>query len=213
MSKKIMFNDRYGLTNAVLQGRKTMTRRIIHKSVIDKVDEYQLLYYNQTFDEISFCDALINMNEENMIRSSYKIGEVVAIAQSYNDIYEKLKMTHGSSSYVTRQFFHKYIQGGRMPVSNKMFVRADIMPHQIRITNIRVECLQDISNEDCLKEGVLKREITPFKTIEVKYQVPKTTIYKDTPREAFAALIDKVSGKGTWKSNPWVFVYSFELIK
>ena len=29
---------------------------------------------------------------------------------------------------------------------------------------------------------------------------------------AFAALIDKVSGKGTWKKNPWVFAYSFELI-
>ena len=33
-----------------------------------------------------------------------------------------------------------------------------------------------------------------------------------TPREAFASLIDKVSGRGTWKSNPWVFVYEFEPI-
>lgn len=30
--------------------------------------------------------------------------------------------------------------------------------------------------------------------------------------KAFAALIDKVSGKGTWDSNPWVFVYEFKLI-
>ena len=35
----------------------------------------------------------------------------------------------------------------------------------------------------------------------------------DTPREAFAALIDKVSGKGTWESNPYVWVYEFELMK
>jgi hypothetical protein len=34
-----------------------------------------------------------------------------------------------------------------------------------------------------------------------------------TPRQAFAALIDKVSGKGTWESNPYVFVYEFELEK
>ena len=66
---KIMFNDKYGLTEAVLKGRKTMTRRIVPKSVIDKVNEYQLLYYNQTFDKISFHDALINMKEENMIKS------------------------------------------------------------------------------------------------------------------------------------------------
>lgn len=28
-----------------------------------------------------------------------------------------------------------------------------------------------------------------------------------------AALIDKVSGRGTWESNPWVVVYEFELVK
>jgi hypothetical protein len=32
------------------------------------------------------------------------------------------------------------------------------------------------------------------------------------PKEAFSFLIDKVSGNGTWESNPWVFVYTFELI-
>lgn len=34
----------------------------------------------------------------------------------------------------------------------------------------------------------------------------------DTPREAFASLIDRVSGKGTWDRNPFVFVYDFELV-
>ena len=34
----------------------------------------------------------------------------------------------------------------------------------------------------------------------------------NTPREAFAHLIDKVSGKGTWDKNPYVFVYDFELV-
>ena len=34
-----------------------------------------------------------------------------------------------------------------------------------------------------------------------------------TPSKAYAELIDKVSGKGTWESNPYVFVYDFELIK
>lgn len=35
----------------------------------------------------------------------------------------------------------------------------------------------------------------------------------NTPRQAFAALIDKVSGRGTWDCNPWVVVYEFELVK
>lgn len=35
----------------------------------------------------------------------------------------------------------------------------------------------------------------------------------DTPREAYAALIDRISGKGTWESNPFVFAYEFERVK
>ena len=34
-----------------------------------------------------------------------------------------------------------------------------------------------------------------------------------TPQEAFAILIDKINGKGTWESNPYVWVYDFELVK
>ena len=30
---------------------------------------------------------------------------------------------------------------------------------------------------------------------------------------AFANLINRISGKGTWESNPYVFAYSFKLIK
>lgn len=38
-------------------------------------------------------------------------------------------------------------------------------------------------------------------------------ILKDTPREAFAALIDKVSDRGTWDGNPWVEAHEFDLLK
>lgn len=35
----------------------------------------------------------------------------------------------------------------------------------------------------------------------------------DTPQEAFAHLINKVSKKDVWSENPYVFVYDFELVK
>ena len=38
-------------------------------------------------------------------------------------------------------------------------------------------------------------------------------IYSSTPQGAYALLIDKVSGKGTWESNPEVTAYEFELLK
>lgn len=34
-----------------------------------------------------------------------------------------------------------------------------------------------------------------------------------TPQGAYSYLIDKISGKGTWERNPYVFVYDFELVK
>ena len=93
-----------------------------------------------------------------------------------------------------------------------MFICGDLMPHQIRITNVRVERLQDISDEDCLKEGVIKwdagqRDIPFFcypNSVKCDY---------DTPQAAFAHLINKVSRKDVWQENPYVFVYDFELVR
>lgn len=139
----------------------------------------------------------------------YKIGEVVAVAQSYKD------------AGINPDYIVSYNDDGT-PVSaiqspgwtNKMFTRADLMPHQIRITGIRIERLQDISRESCLREGIepmlVGCEYYVFSLIDKEKGCWHD--YK-TPREAFAALIDKVSGRGTWKSNPYVVVYEFELVK
>lgn len=92
-----------------------------------------------------------------------------------------------------------------------MFVRADLMPHQIRITGIRCERLQDIQDADCLKEGV--RYIPEINRFYFEDVSREASFYFDNHREAFAALIDRVSGKGTWERSPWVVVYEFELVK
>ena len=93
-----------------------------------------------------------------------------------------------------------------------MFVRADLMPHQIRITGVKVERLQDISDEDCIKEGIYMDE-DPMNPQAFIYTYPNAPQWYFTPHEAYAALIDRISGKGTWKSNPYVFAYDFELVK
>ena len=94
-----------------------------------------------------------------------------------------------------------------------MFVRANLMPHQIRITNVRIERLQDISDEDCLKEGLEWDGVACQYYVNYKKETGHKTFLGKTPREAFANLIDKVSGKGTWERNLYVWVYDFELIK
>ena len=105
--------------------------------------------------------------------------------------------------------------------NNKMFVKADLIPHHIRITDVKVERLQDISKEDCLKEGIIFLESLSiigedayFFTVKHKVRQMYDNILKffSSPQRAYADLIDKISGKGTWESNPWVVAYSFELV-
>ena len=97
---------------------------------------------------------------------------------------------------------------------NKMFVKADLMPHQIQIRDLRIERLQDISEEDCMKEGVYRdygdTEFPPQEFYDYDWNEDNGF---DTPREAFASLIDKVSGRGTWDRNPFVWRIEFELVK
>lgn len=200
--KKIMFNDKYGLTQAVLEGRKTMTRRLIPKSVLDSVEQFRVEYYNGTLDALSFKDGIEQMlYAERNLKIPFRIQDDVAISQSYKDIFDESGI-----------LFHESFEASKASgYTNKMFVKADLMPHRIKITNIRVERLQDISDEDCLQEG-LEFAKGGFYTGYNKETNSRTWL-GNTPREAFSSLIDKVSGKGTWDSNPWVVVYSFELIK
>lgn len=200
MSKKIMFNDKYGLTQAVLDGRKTMTRRIIK---LDKLGEYNFdNALKQEWGRKSI-EAYIN----NYAR--YKVGEVIAIAQSYETVFHSGNCPNDffvDSSTINK----KYCGAG---FKNKMFVKADLMPHHIEITGIKVERLQEISDEDCLKEGII-HAYTDNDGIK-RYHTPHTKrgyLSTDVAQQAFSFLIDKVSGKGTWESNPFVFVYEFKLI-
>lgn len=213
--KKIMFNDKYSLTQAVLDGRKTMTRRIIkcprtfkgewvagfniHRRHSDKkIVDWPCMY---DADEREF-----DMGE---ILPKYELGEVVAIAQCYKSLGMNPEIALDDKDGIGFYTKTKFAPGWK----NKMFVRADLMPHHIRITNIKIERLQDISDEDCLKEGIYKGQCGSADThfMDVYYYKGDIQPYC-TPREAFAALIDKVSGKGTWESNPYVFVYEFELV-
>lgn len=202
--KKIMFNDNYGLTKAVLEGRKTMTRRIIKTPrTMEGKDVYgfSVVKYPRIGVPIEVMALDADGAQINNILPKYKVGEVVAVAQAYRDIRDIIGDVHDGKSI-------KFMPGW----SNKMFVRAELMPHQIRITNVRIERLQDISEEDCLREGVC-RKIDAHKNPTQFCGFNGMQKLWFSPREAFAGLIDKISGKGTWKSNPWVFVYEFELVK
>lgn len=219
--QKIMFNDKYGLTKAVLEGGKTQTRRVIEKRLMYKIQSFQEDYFNATLDCLKGKELIeaYFLNYPNSL--PYKLGEVVAVAQNYKD-------AHIDFIQCDLRPKHNHIWGHTCNMrgwNNKMFVQPKLMPHQICITKVRIERLQDISDEDCMKEGIERLPYGgsykpyAFYDYSIRIKSEKEGIhygsYRDfnTPREAYAKLIDKVSGKGTWESNPYVFVYDFELVR
>ena len=179
-----MFNDKFCLTKAVLARTKTMTRRVLRDNV-----------------------PLGNW-EETAKCLPYKVGEVVAIAQSYKEIYPNADFEMVDGNFMTES----------AGWTNKMFVRADLMPHHIKITDVKVERLQDISDDEIMREGIRKDGYAGGcmyfynKTYIRKGNRYVEPIYNTTPMRAFASLIYKVCGGEIWESNPWVVAYSFELI-
>lgn len=207
--KKILFNDKFMLTKVVLEGRKTQTRRIVPQKELDKISLFQKEYYDATFDKLEGVELLTHyFLTEKRRKLPYNVGEAVAVAQSYRDCGGV-----NEGGVPMWEIISQKVGGTNAGWDNKMFVRADIMPHKIRINDVRVERIQDISDEDCLKEGV--RKVVNENGIYIQYYVGKgdNACSFENPREAFAHLINKVSRKDVWSENPYVFVYDFELVK
>ena len=196
--QKIMFNDLYGLTQAVLDGRKTQTRRIAYQEP-----------FRRNFN-CGFCmegkdkgKLTINDGNEIVAKSHYKIGEVVAVAQSYS---------HIPCAEETEETFNEEVASAGW--GNKMFVKASLMPHQIKITNIRCERLQDISTDDCMKEGIICSHIDGINdafSYDATNDSKRKKWWYDSPNVAYWMLCNKLHL--IWDFNTLVFVYDFELVK
>lgn len=218
--KKKMFNDKYDLTDAVLQGRKTMMRCLVGTRMTDDDIKAYLKGYTELANKCA----------------PYKIGEVVAVAQSYRDV---LKTGY---DLIEKRNIRKSLEDALGVVTleaakgwnNKMCVRADLMPHQIKITDVNVERLRDISSKDILKEGFVKVKFDVYQGLSVVrtmsgYTLPqwkeniedpwqstiKDSFSAESPDVAISVLLYYLGGKDErfLNENPYVFASTFELVK
>lgn len=194
--QKIMFNDDLGLTAMVLCKLKPITRR-------------EPIYYDGDI-ETCIIDGKLHIykdngnanNKELLHTSRYALGEVVAVAQSYESLASGKcldKMMDGSLS------LKKEYCGAAW--NNKMFVRAEDMPKRILMQNIRCERLQAITDQDCMLEGVVNVD---RHYIVGSYGSMGYLKLFDNPRDAFRYIICKTSkDKEIWDKNPYVVVYQY----
>ena len=208
--KKIMFED--NLEMAVLTGYKTMTRRLVSDKLMERY-EHSL---RGTFGPACVQIQQEQFKEYMLKHAPYKVGDVVAIAQSYKRVILSVGEEKWNSMHPWNCVANLCEKTG---YANKMYVRADLMPHQIRFTDVKIELLHSISEEDCLKEGVQRITILMNdKRVTYRYAGQKDDRLDrfDTAQDAFGEMLDKVSRAKVWNKpgyNPWTFAYSFELIK
>lgn len=166
-------------------------------------------------------------------RRQYEVGEKVALAEAYGFIWRELNAIPDKQIAYMRRL--RSVLNVEHPSiipawENKLFVRPELMRYQIEIAGKRTEHLQDISDEDILREGVFhgmcsSRNIETGETgdytwLDIKrkklpnghYHVNIKHNVHSNIRECFIEMINHICGKGTWEQNPEVYVYTFKLI-
>jgi hypothetical protein len=193
------------LSIAVINGTKLHTRRIITPQ------PNEILYLGGgRYGSVTSHDRGGMPNAYDIIKPKYKVGEKVYLKEPYKVIDDVVFYKYGE---------HKDISGkGRW--KNKLFMPADQARYFMEIIDVRCERLQDISDEDCIKEGIVYDGVSTDDNGKVTFSWLKNGLgnkdgeflYKE-PQKAYADLIDSINGKGTWESNPYTWVYEFKLIK
>lgn len=174
---------------------------------------------------------------EVVIKPTYKVGDVVYIKEPvaeyhYKGLIDSMRVNLHKPAYKYGMAEHQAVTyDGSTPriiprdglkFQNKMFVGADKARYYIRITNVKCERLYDISDEDCVKEGVKEIEDLLENTCYPNYnshawnkssKENNELLLLDTPQESFFSLFrfaNKVS-KSKEIPNLWVLCYEYVL--
>lgn len=182
--RTISFSDLYGLTLAVKSGNKTMTRRT----------------------------------------TKYEVGQELGVSERYSDIYNQIEDEKGLAAAI--DFAQRVLAAHGKDTrdaskaanlagwNNKMYVKAELMPTHIVITDRKEQHIQDVTDEECLLEGVkVMRSRLDGGNNYLVWGIDKHFL---SPRGAFSFLINrlskKIGGKPFWDANPKVYAYTFKVV-
>lgn len=214
--KKILFNDECMLTDSTLKGIKNRTMRECKFQRPSEDYEIVVPVFDDDFELSPLAYAFGWKDPENGYYTlwnvpKYKVAEIVAIVQCYRDVLND----HSSSELCDIMLddngepYPKYKAG----YTNKMFVDSSFMPHHIKITDIKIQRPQSLTDEEIFGEGILKyryEDARGNKHIDYSYSFKAKGF--TTAKEAFKELLSKTCGKDFYERNPWCFVYDYKLI-
>lgn len=196
------------MIRALLEGRKTQTRRILkpapgpHIECIDPSEKYPGEFVPWEFGE-----------PQESITLKWEVGDRLWVRETWSSEHR----FHCKPSLIDPTSAVWYWADGNPEDGDWSKPRVSIfMPRWAsRITDIvsdvRVQRLHEISEEDALAEGVV------WSGEKQSYWVPGIEhpnkvlpwLSRPTPRELYAALWDVINGSGAWLANPWIVATTF----
>lgn len=205
------------MVRAILQGRKTMTRRVVKPPTLYRwidMDVGTMVNSGGHKKHISDLPKKYAVGDEIWVRETFgsTLGGNSFVYKADNCLVPKL------SDKELRHFFSRACTPIEMP---EKWTPSIHMPRKasritLKVTGVRVERLNDISEDDAIAEGSFlnqcgcKEMQRPKKTpLEIAFRQTGCHIHGTE----FRALWESIHGPGAWSANPWVTVVEFERIK
>jgi hypothetical protein len=230
--KGLMLNYDLGMWDATIQGLKTNTRRLSESlSQVNKnSSDWELLNEGHLRGEKK-CYMLQNkkLNEHKMVFPRYQKDEIVYLQEptllyknkAQHTILYKYNGLDGNNDEKEFPFLvKKAIQSGEK-WGNKMFMPENRARFHVKITDEKLQRLQDISEQDAIAEGIQKllqsrMQLAMDGPLYRDYSKPtKGELFQTglPPIQSYKTLLEAVHEGKLWDSNPWIFSYYFELVK
>tara|TARA_R100001086_G_scaffold250033_1_gene192782 strand:- start:3845 stop:4471 length:627 start_codon:yes stop_codon:yes gene_type:complete len=192
-SKPILFSTQ--MVRAILQGRKTQTRRIIkyNKQIENPVVGFSTFTGNGMYSVrgihpdgnygASFFILPILAGDSLWVRETWATWQSLDQCKPSNlRSGVAVEFKAGGTSLISVESLV-----GRGKWRPSIFMPRHISRLELKVTLVRIERLQSISEADAKKEGV-------------------------DSVDSFKALWYSINGKESWNQDPWVFVYDFEIV-
>lgn len=188
------------MVRAILDGRKTQTRRVMKPQPTDWTTTAQ--------------GALWPSVERR--------GLVALRPCRYGMPGDRLYVKERWCEDYTGETIHYQADGGESPGPAGFWRSSRFMPKWaariwLEVTGVRAERLQDITDDDAMAEGVIRCDEGPLAPLFFPTDTEcndGTNLGYDNPRTAFAALWDSLHAKDfPWAANPFVSAISFRMVK
>lgn len=212
----ILYNT--GMVRAILDDRKTATRRVIKKSQCNGLAKIEPREWSKECLQEPWCSMTDKEFIKSLYNPPYRRGDILYVRETWNFVYdygEDDQPIEGTGRYIyyadDPMPFSHWVDNDTGEHKEKMPWRPSIhMPKEaariwLNVTDVLVERLNDMTLDDFLKEGVLIRP-EAFNDPENAYQQAKNIFIdiwdptiKKSDRDRYG-----------WEANPWTWVTEFE---